>query len=46
MPHATWRTLIEAAIPQLQDSQLLLSLDIEALDSLTTRLNETRGAGL
>ena len=46
MPHATWRTLIEAAIPQLQESQLLLSHDIEALDSLTKRLNETRGAGL
>jgi hypothetical protein len=46
MPHATWRTLIEAAIPQLQESQLLLSHDIEALDSLAKRLNETRGAGL
>ena len=46
MPHATWRTLIEAAIPQLQESQSLLSHDIEALDSLTKRLNETRGAGL
>ena len=46
MPHATWRTLIEVAIPQLQESQLLLSHDIEALDSLTKRLNETRGAGL
>ena len=46
MPHATWRTLIEAAIPQLQESQSLLSHDIKALDSLTKRLNETRGAGL
>ena len=46
MPHATWRTLIEVAIPQLQESQSLLSHDIEALDSLTKRLNETRGAGL
>jgi hypothetical protein len=46
MPYATWETLIEHAIPQLQECQLILSHDINALDSLAKLLNETRGADL
>jgi len=46
MPHATWETLIECVVPQHEESQQLLSLNTDALDSLVKRLNETRGAGL
>jgi hypothetical protein len=46
MPHATWQTLVEVAIPDAHEHKLFLSHNIEALDSLAKRLNETRGAGL
>ena len=46
MPFANWETLIEIAVPQFQECQLLLSRDTRAFDSLVKQLNETRGAGL
>jgi hypothetical protein len=46
MPYATWETLVECVVPQPEESDRLLSLNTDALDTLAKTLNETRGAGL